>query len=415
MLLGRFLAPLIKVGCLSVIDANGHTHRFGPGGEPSVTIRLHDRTLHWKLFLRPEFYAGEAYMDGTLTIEDASLYDFLDLFGRNVQLHKRDPLGGYAHRLDRLFRRLQQFNPVRRSQRNAAHHYNLSGALYDLFLDEDRQYSCAYFIAPRDSLDEAQQNKRRHIAAKLLLKPGMRVLDIGSGWGGLGIWLADRQGVTVTGITLAEEQLNVSRARAAQRGLSDRAQFYLRDYREESGFYDRIVSVGMFEHVGLNQYDMFFNCIRDRLSDDGVALLHTIGRSDGSGVTNPWIRKHIFPGAYVPALSELVGPIERAGLWITDIEVLRLHYAETLRCWRERFLANRTRAAAMFDERFCRMWEFYLAGSEMAFRYARQAVFQLQLAKLQDAVPLTRDYIVKAERELASAERDGPRANERAA
>jgi cyclopropane-fatty-acyl-phospholipid synthase len=280
-----------------------------------------------------------------------------------------------------------------------------------LFLDADRQYSCAYFLDPRASLDQAQQQKRRHIGAKLLLRPGMRVLDIGSGWGGLGIWLADRLGATVTGITLAQEQLKVSRARAAQRGLGERAQFFLRDYREENGVYDRIVSVGMFEHVGVGHYDEFFGCVRDRLTADGVALLHTIGRIDGPGSTNPWIRKYIFPGAYTPALSEIVRSIERVGLWITDVEVLRLHYADTLHHWRQRFLANRERAKALYDERFCRMWEFYLAGCEIAFRYMGQVVFQIQIAKRVDSVPVIRDYMIETERVLAEADqRRGDRA-----
>lgn len=407
MLLGRYLQPIMRVGRLTVIDAGGQPHSYGPGGQPDITIRLHDAALHWKLFLRPELNAGEAYTNGTLTVENASLYDFLDLMGRNFAAAGRpSPLRRAALHGSRLLRPLRQFNPLGRSRRNAAHHYDLSGTLYELFLDADRQYSCAYFCKPDDSLDEAQRNKRRHIAAKLLLQPGMKVLDIGCGWGGLGLYLADRLGANVTGMTLAEEQLKVARTRAEERGLAQRAQFFLRDYRQQTGVFDRIVSVGMFEHVGLQHYGTFFSCLRDRLADDGVALLHTIGRTDGPGVTTPWIRKYIFPGGYVPALSEMLPAIERAGLWVTDIEVLRLHYAETLRHWRARFLANRDKARDLYDERFCRMWEFYLAGSEMAFRYMNQAVFQVQLAKRQDAVPLTRDYIVQAEQRLARAEHE---------
>jgi cyclopropane-fatty-acyl-phospholipid synthase len=326
--------------------------------------------------------------------------------GRNFETISGDPLSRIASRIDRLFQRLQQLNPADRARRNAAHHYDLSGALYDMFLDADRQYSCAYFSSPRDTLEEAQQRKRRHIGAKLLLQPGMEVLDIGSGWGGLGLWLARRLGASVTGITLAEEQLEVSRVRAAQRGLAERAQFFLRDYRQETGVYDRIVSVGMFEHVGVLHYDDFFGCVRDRLVDQGVALLHTIGHMAGPGaVTNPWIRKYIFPGGYTPSLSEIVSAIERAGLYLTDIEIWRLHYAETLRHWRERFLANRERAKQIYEERFCRMWEFYLAGCEMSFRYRGLVVFQIQMAKRIDTVPLTRDYIVEAERALTEMER----------
>jgi cyclopropane-fatty-acyl-phospholipid synthase len=412
MLLRRFLERIIHIGQLTVIDADGVTHRIGPGGEPAVTVRLHDRALHWKLFLHPELSAGEAYMDGTLTIEDASLYDFLDLMGRNFEATGGEPLRRGVAGFDGLLRRLQQLNSPARARRNAAHHYDLSGALYDMFLDSDRQYSCAYFLRRGAGIDEAQQQKRRHIAAKLLLEPGMRVLDIGSGWGGLGIWLAECLGTSVTGITLAEEQLKVARTRAAQRGLGERAQFFLRDYREEDGVYDRIVSVGMFEHVGVGHYDEFFGCVRDRLTSDGMALLHTIGRVEGPGFTNPWIRKYIFPGGYTPALSEIVRSIERAGLWITDVEILRLHYAETLRCWRERFLAHRERAKAVYDERFCRMWEFYLTCCEIGFRYMGQVVFQIQLAKRVDSVPIVRDYMVGSERALAEMER---RDSERAA
>ena len=300
----------------------------------------------------------------------------------------------------RLFRGLSQYNPAGAAQCHAAHHYDLSDTLYDLFLDQDRQYSCAYFLSPDDSLEEAQAQKKRHIAAKLLLKPGCRVLDIGSGWGGLALYLASLTGAEVTGITLSEEQVKAARRRAAEAGLSDRVRFHLRDYRDEHGSYDRIVSVGMFEHVGVNHFKTFFRQVKDLLNDDGVALLHSIGRAEGPGITNPWIRKHIFPGGYSPALSEVVPVIEKTGLFVTDIEVLRLHYAETLKEWRRRFNANRTRIAEIHDERFCRMWEFYLAGAEAAFRHNGQIVFQIQLAKRQDAVPLTRDYITDGERAL---------------
>ena len=406
MLFAKFLDPLVRSGRLTVIDAGGLAHEFGAGDRPAVTIRLHDRSLHWKLFVRPDFYAGEAYMDGSLTVEDGSIYDFLDLIGRNVAAGGRDPFRKGVNRMYRLFRGLQQFNPIGRSRRNVAHHYDLSGALFDTFLDSDRQYSCAYFLSPRDTLDEAQVQKCRHIAAKLLLRPGMSVLDIGSGWGGLSLYMADRLGAKVTGITLSEEQLNVARARAADRRLGGQVQFALRDYRQETDTYDRIVSVGMFEHVGQRHYDRFFACLRDRLADDGVALLHTIGRPDGPGVTNAWIRKHIFPGAYTPALSEVTRAIERAGLWITDIEVLRLHYAETLRHWRGRFLARLDRVLDLYDARFCRMWEFYLAGCEVTFRYLNQAVYQFQITKRVDAVPIVRSYMDEVERALSAAEEE---------
>lgn len=398
MLLARFLKPFIQVGRLTVIDANETRHVFQGRDGPSVTIRLHDRALHWKLFIRPDVYAGEAYMDGLLTVEDASLYDFLDLVGRNVTAANRDPFDGWMRRLDVSLRRAQQFNPIRRARRNVAHHYDLSGALYRLFLDVDQQYSCAYFIDGDESIDQAQAQKRRHIAAKLLLEPGQTVLDIGSGWGGLGLYLAQQADARVTGITLSKEQLTAAQARAKQAGLSDRVDFVLRDYREQEGIFDRIVSVGMFEHVGVNHYGAFFSLIRDRLADDGVALLHTIGTMDVPSSTNPWIRKYIFPGGYTPALSEVMTATERAGLWVTDIEILRLHYAYTVRHWRERFEANRAAAAEIYDERFCRMWEFYLAASEISFRYLRCVVFQIQLAKRVDVVPVTRDYIAEAER-----------------
>jgi cyclopropane-fatty-acyl-phospholipid synthase len=305
--------------------------------------------------------------------------------------------GGYLEWLAHarfLARRLIQGNGRTRARQNVAHHYDLSGALYDLFLDADRQYSCAFFERPGDTLEMAQQNKKRRIAAKLSLRRGMRVLDIGSGWGGMGIYLAEAHGAEVRGITLSAEQLRVARSRAAGAGLASRVHFSLEDYRETQGPFDRIVSVGMFEHVGIGHYDAYFRKIAALLADDGVALVHSIGRSDGPGVTNPWIGKYIFPGGYAPALSEVLPAVERAGLIVTDIEILRLHYAQTLQEWRRRFLEHRDAACALYDERFCRMWEFYLAASEMAFRWQGNIVFQLQLARRMDALPLTRDYMI---------------------
>jgi cyclopropane-fatty-acyl-phospholipid synthase len=337
-------------------------------------------------------------MDGTLTVEEGSLYDFIDVLTANdAALDESLPMRLMTAG-KRLVRRIYQYNPVPRSRRNVAHHYDLSDQLYELFLDHDRQYSCAYFRSANDDIDAAQQNKRRHIAAKLLLRPGTRVLDIGSGWGGLALYLAGECGADVTGLTLSEEQLKVANRRAAAAGLADRVRFHLRDYREESGRYDRIVSVGMFEHVGVNQYPVFFRKLRELLTPDGVALLHAIGRMDGPGSTNPWLRKYIFPGGYSPALSEVVPHAERARLWITDIEILRLHYAETLRAWRGRFEHNRDRIRALYDERFCRMWEMYLVGCELAFRRGGHLVFQMQLAKAVETVPLTRDYMLDWER-----------------
>ena len=403
MLLSRLLERIITIGRLRVIDAGGSLHTFERSGGPRVTIRLHDSSLHWKLAVRPRLYFGEAYMDGQLTVEEGSLYDLIDLLAVNLEAM---PAGLTARLLNgsvTLFRRLHQYNPLPRARQNVAHHYDLSDQLYELFLDRDRQYSCGYFHDGSEDLDTAQLDKKRHLAAKLLVRPGQRVLDIGSGWGGLALYLAGECGAEVTGLTLSVEQQKLATRRAAAAGLSDRVKFYLRDYREEVGHYDRIVSVGMFEHVGLNHYRAFFAKLKSLLAADGVALLHSIGRKDGPGTTSPWMRKYIFPGGYVPSLSEVLPAIEELRLWVTDIEVLRLHYAETLRAWRRRFERNRDRVRVLYDERFCRMWEMYLVGSEIAFRRQDHMVFQMQLAKAVDAVPLTRDYMLDWEREHAGA------------
>jgi cyclopropane-fatty-acyl-phospholipid synthase len=403
MLLARIFEGLITVGRLRVIDAHGRLHVFEAAPGPSVAIRLNDPALHRQLLLRPRLYLPEAFMDGRLTIEEGSLYDLIDLLCTNIEALPRGFLSDLLNGSVTLFRRLHQFNPVPRARRNAAHHYDLSDQLYELFLDRDRQYSCAYFRHPGVDLDTAQLDKKRHIAAKLLLQPGQHVLDIGCGWGGLALTLAREHGVTVTGLTLSVEQQAVATKRAAAAGLQDRVAFHLRDYREETGRYDRIVSVGMFEHVGVNHYPAFFAQLDTLLAPDGVALLHSIGRMDGPGSTHPWIRKYIFPGGYVPALSEVVPIVERRRLWITDIEVLRLHYAETLRAWRRRFEQNRARIRDIYDERFCRMWEMYLVGSEIGFRRQGMMVFQMQIAKSLAAVPITRDYITDWERGNAAA------------
>jgi cyclopropane-fatty-acyl-phospholipid synthase len=404
MLLARLLSSHIRIGRLELTDAAGEHHVFAGSSEPSVTIRLHDPSLHWKLLVNARLRVPEAYMDGTLTIEKGGIYGLIELLVRNEALLSGHPLLRLGAQLRRLSRRLHQYNPISRSRANVAHHYDLSDQLYDLFLDRDRQYSCAYFLAPDDDIDTAQLNKRRHIAAKLLLRPGMKVLDIGSGWGGLALYLASECGADVTGLTLSTEQLDVAQRRAAQAGLGDRVRFYLRDYREERGQYDRIVSVGMFEHVGVLQYPVFFQQVRTLLKPDGVALLHSIGRMDGPYATNPWVRKYIFPGGYSPAISEVVPVIEGARLWITDLEVLRLHYAETLKAWRRRFLQHRDQVLKLYDERFCRMWETYLAGSEIAFRLGGHLVMQVQMAKAVDAVPLTRDYMFDWERAHRAAD-----------
>ncbi len=405
MLLARLLHRIIRIGRLELIDASGRHHVFAGSASPSVTIRLHDRALHWKLVVNPRLHAPEAYMDGALTIEQGDIYDLIELLVRNDELMAGDNrLWRFVGCAQRLTRRLHQYNPVARSRANVAHHYDLSDQLYELFLDRDRQYSCAYFLSPDDDIDTAQLNKRRHIAAKLLIRPGMKVLDIGCGWGGLALYLASECGADVTGLTLSTEQLKVAQRRAAQAGLSERVHFHLRDYREEKDQYDRIVSVGMFEHVGVGQYPAFFGQVRDLLKPDGVALLHSIGRSDGPGTTNPWLRKYIFPGGYSPAISEVVPRIEDARLWVTDIEVLRLHYAETLKAWRRRFLQHRDEVLKLYDERFCRMWETYLVGSEIAFRYGGHLVMQIQMARAVETVPLTRDYMFDWERTHRAAD-----------
>ena len=398
-MLRSFLSELVREGTLKVTWPDGTTRTSGTG-EPYAAVRLHGRLTPLMLALRPELGVGEAYMDERLTVEEGSLADLLEILTRNCARRDSVPLSiRTARRVRKALRRIAQYNPVGRARRNVAHHYDLSGALYDLFLDTDRQYSCAYFLRSGDSLEEAQRNKKRHIAAKLSLdRPGLRILDIGSGWGGLGLELAAKHGADVTGVTLSDEQLKIANARAANAGLAGHCRFELRDYRAVESSFDRIVSVGMFEHVGIGHYDAFFQKVTSLLRDDGVALLHTIGRAKGPGSTNPWMAKYIFPGGYIPALSEILPSVERAGLIVTDIEVLRLHYAETLKAWRERFAANRARAAAIYDERFCRMWELYLTASEMSFRFGNQVVFQIQLAKNVDSLPLTRDYIYEAER-----------------
>jgi len=405
MLLIGFLNRFIRKGRLELVDPDGRTHVFGEADGRPVRMLIHDKATMRRLFFQPKLALGEAYMDGKLIVENAELYDLIDLLTRNLGVQE-EALNRNAYRvLSLLMRRLHQFNPIGRARENVAHHYDLSGKLYDLFLDADRQYSCAYFPRPDASLEEAQHAKKRHIAAKLRLTPGQRVLDIGSGWGGLGLYIAQQHpDVEVVGVTLSREQHAVSNRRAEEMGLADRVRFELQDYRTVDGPFDRIVSVGMFEHVGMPHYQEFFDKVHDLLAPDGVALLHTIGRIDGPGSTNPWIRKYIFPGGYCPALSEVMPPLERTGMWTTDVEILRLHYADTLRAWRERFKANWDRVAEIYDERFCRMWEFYLCGSETAFRNSGHVVFQIQMAKKVDTVPVTRDYMYESERRIAERE-----------
>ncbi len=342
-------------------------------------------------------------MDGTFVVEQGSIADVLALLLRQERIAV--PKWALPWRLVRhLFRRLQQFNPRSRSLRNVAHHYDLDGRLYSLFLDADQQYSCAYFDSPDASLDDAQLAKKRHLAAKLFVPPGANVLDIGCGWGGLALYLASVAGAHVTGITLSREQHARASQRALEHGRAKDAIFRLEDYRDVAGRFDRIISVGMFEHVGVGFYDTYFRKCAELLDDDGIFLLHSIGRSGPPSVTNPWIAKYIFPGGYIPALSEIVPRAQRAGLMVTDVEVLQLHYAFTLKAWRQRFLAHREEVERLYDARFVRMWEFYLASSEMAFRESDMVVFQVQMAKRKGVVPQTRDYIAREEARLRAAE-----------
>lgn len=396
-----YLQATIRRGDLTLHLPGRRTMRLGDGAGEPVVVRIEDTLTMARIAARPSLAVGEAYMDQRLVLEAGDIFALLDLVGRNFKSRPDARRPGFFARLMSDLRR--QHNDRVASRRNVHHHYDLKVDFYRLFLDEDLQYSCAYFAEPGMSLEAAQAAKKRHIAAKLLLSPGQRVLDIGCGWGGLGLTLAGDYGARVDGVTLADEQLALARVRAATHGLDDLARFSLTDYRDVAGPYDRIVSVGMFEHVGRPNYQAYFDAIARLLADDGVALVHSIGRSEGPSTTQPWIAKYVFPGGYIPALSEVLPAVERAGLTVTDVEILRLHYAETVRCWRERFAANRAAAAAMYDERFCRMWEFYLAASEVSFRHSGHMVFQLQLARKVDAVPLTRDYIGLAEQPQMAA------------
>ncbi len=401
-LLDRLLRRLVRTGALRLTYPDGSTRNYGEPGPDPVAVTIHDNKTLRALALDPELALGEAYMNGTLTIENDDLRAFLTLAVRNKHDHGivwwLKPL--QAGR--RALRWLWQFNPARRARRNVAHHYDLSSELYDLFMDEDRQYSCAYFRRPDDTLEAAQENKKHHIARKLLIEPGMTVLDIGCGWGGMALTLARDYGARVVGVTLSQEQHALARKRVAEAGLEDRIDIRLMDYRDVSETFDRIVSIGMFEHVGVPHYREYFRQVRARLNENGIALIHTIGRTDGPGTTNPFILKYIFPGGYVPALSEASAAIEHERLFIDDVEVWRLHYAETLKHWLDRFEANIDKARAIYDDRFCRMWRYYLLGSEVTFRLDDQVVFQFQLSHRQEAVPLTREYLYRDDRPPAA-------------
>jgi cyclopropane-fatty-acyl-phospholipid synthase len=402
-----FLSALIRHGHLEIETADGVTEVFGDGAGPKLGVRLTDRAAERALTFDPSLALGELYMDGRLIITKGDLYDLLALGASSVMAFGGSRWFKLLEDARVATRRFRQRNDRLNARRNIAHHYDFNVRLYDLFLDSDRQYSCAYFEKPSATLEEAQLAKRRHIAAKLLIDETHSVLDIGCGFGGMGLYLAKTAGARAVGVTLSKEQHAVAVKRAIDAGLADRVSFHLQDYRDVSGRFDRIVSVGMFEHVGAPGYDEYFQHVARLLKDDGVMLLHAIGRSGKPGATNPWIAKYIFPGGYIPSLSEVFASIERSGLYVCDTEILRLHYADTLKMWRERFVANREEAKAMYDERFCRMWEFYLAGSETSFRVDGNMVFQIQLAKKQGVTPATRNYI--AEREALLRERESQR------
>jgi cyclopropane-fatty-acyl-phospholipid synthase len=404
--LKRLMGKRVRRGTLKVLLGPKRSFTVGDGTGKPITIAFDSpATLLW-ILTDPDLRLGEAYMDESFRVTEGSLADFVDLIESQNSPSPTLPSLAIAA-LRYLSRRAAQFNPRGRARKNIHYHYDLDGRLYSVFLDADRQYSCAYFEDESTNLDDAQIAKKRHLAAKLLMdRPGLRVLDIGSGWGGLGLYLAEIAGAKhVTGVTLSDEQAAAARTRVTEHGLKGKVEFRLQDYRDIEERFDRIVSVGMFEHVGVNHYDTYLRKMAEMLDEDGVALLHFIGRSGRPSTTSAWIKKYIFPGGYIPSLSEVMPAIERSGLVVTDLEILRLHYAETLQAWRERFLARREEMAALYDERFCRMWEFYLVGSEMAFRHQGMVVFQIQMAKRQEAVPLTRDYIGEAEERLRSAER----------
>ena len=401
-LIGRFIDQILPVGSLTIIHADGRRETHGPGGGKHVTVRFHDKRATLDIFRNPRLRFGELYMDGRLTIEDGTMLDLLELVvgAKPWERGGRKALGkGKAKWLKRFFRR----NDPSKSRRNVAHHYDIGNELYALFLDDDLQYSCAYYTDPKNSLEQAQADKKAHIAAKLYLKPGQRVLDIGCGWGGMALYLHKVADVDVLGITLSEEQLKIARARAVEAGVSDRVKFELIDYRHVTDRFDRIVSVGMFEHVGAAHYEEFYGKCRDLLADDGVMLLHTIAKLGGSGQPDPFTDKWIFPGYHLPSLSQMASGAEKVRLISSDVEMLRLHYAYTLREWLKRFTAAHDKVVALYDERFFRMWEFYLAGGVVMFESGAACNFQVQYIRDRRAVPITRDYMVEAEAKYREA------------
>lgn len=407
-LIDRFLARIIRRGTLALTDHQGRSRSFGTAtpGFPDVSIRLADKDVARFIALRPRLGAGEAYMDGRMIIERGDIMQLIQLVRANAPWDKGGdlkPRGPLRKLVKAIGGRIDQINPAGRSQRNVAHHYDLDDRLYDLFLDADKQYSCAYFTDPGNSLEQAQDDKKAHIAAKLALRPGLKVLDIGCGWGGMALYLNRVADVDVLGITLSQEQLKVARRRAEEAGVADRVKFELIDYRALTGSFDRIVSVGMFEHVGVPQYETFFRQCRKLLAEDGVMLLHTIGRMGVPGATDAFTTKYIFPGGYIPALSEIVRASEPSRLIATDVETLRLHYAHTLRLWYQRTVERQAEIEALYDARFFRMWTFYLAGATAAFEHGGMCNYQVQFARSRHALPITRDYMAEAEAKYRSA------------
>ena len=394
MLLARFLNKLYKKGGFILVDANSKKYIIGsPRKEKPITLKILDKKLHYKLLLHPDLYFGEAYADGKILIENANLTDFLDLSLQNIGRHQLNLFSQLLNQLRGSYRYLTNFNFIKKSKMNVAHHYDISDDLYNLFLDPKKQYSCAYFKNEKDSLEEAQNNKINHIIKKLNIKPNQKVLDIGCGWGSLAIDIAKSAQCEVTGITLSKNQLNYCKKKAKELNLENQVNFKLMDYRELNEKFDRVVSVGMFEHVGRKFYKKFFKQVGKLLVNNGVALIHTIGSVNPPRNPHPWITKYIFPGGYTPSLSEVTGPIEKADLIVSDIEVLKMHYSFTLKHWKERCVKNREKIVEMFDERFFRMWEFYLTGCEAAFKWGDQVVYQFQLIKDYRSTPATRDYI----------------------
>ena len=394
MYLANYLNKLIKEDGFILLDANSNNYVIGnPKKQNPIKLKLLDKSLHYKLLFYPDLFLGEAYSNGSAVIENGTLTEFLDIALKNVGRNETNTLSEFLNKLRGTYRFLTNFNLVKKSKLNVAHHYDISDDLYGLFLDSKRQYSCAYFKNENDDLETAQTNKIKHIIKKLNLKPNQRVLDIGSGWGSLAIEIAKESHCEVVGITLSENQLEYSKKKAKELNLENQVEFKLMDYRQLDEKFDRVVSVGMLEHVGRKFYKNYFNQVSNLLNDDGIALIHTIGSANPPRDPQPWITKYIFPGGYTPSLSEVGRPIEKSGLVISDVEVLRMHYAHTLRHWKERFLGEKDRVLQKFDEKFFRMWEFYLTSCEMSFKWGDQVVFQFQLTKKFTSVPITRDYI----------------------